>query len=68
MSSADGDWLNSFVRLDESRALEHLAGRCRRGALGRREDAQVDEPGTCDVLSVSGSFVMVLRANATYRS
>lgn len=52
MSSADGDRLNSFDRLDESRALEHLGGRCGRRALGS-EEAQVDEPGTCDVLLVA---------------
>jgi hypothetical protein len=40
--------LNGFQRLNEDGALEHLAGGRGRRALGRDEDAQVNEPGTCD--------------------
>jgi hypothetical protein len=58
--------LNSFHRLNEDGALEHLAGGRGRGALGGDEDAQVDEPGTCDISSV-GCFDGTV-SDRTYRS
>jgi hypothetical protein len=45
----------AFNRLHEDGALLGAGGRGRR-ALGRDEDAQVDEPGTCCISLADGSF------------
>lgn len=53
--------LNRFHPLHEDGALEHLAGRWGRRALGRFEDAQVDEPGARVELGVDGVDEPLLR-------